>query len=192
MDRMKIRQFLKVAVAGLASVGFLLPQTGAQAGKLIPTPRSVAAIPGILDVEMSATGTVTGQMIDSKGKPVDGAVVVFRQGKRDVTKAVTDSKGVFVARDLRGGVYRVISQQGQSVYRLWTPKTAPPIAKSRMVLTQRRSLVRGQDAFVPPAPISLFQIGLVGVSGLSLGLAIDSQNQVDDLEKIVDDLQMSP
>jgi hypothetical protein len=70
-------------------------------------------------------------------------VLVMSQGK-EVGRAETDASGGFAVRGLTGGVYTVATPIGGSVYRAWSPRTAPPAAVTSALIVPDQNIVRGQ------------------------------------------------
>jgi hypothetical protein len=110
---------------------------------------ALAKGPAIPDVALQDGGVLQGQLLDkSGGVKVAKPVVVTQKGKV-VVIAMTDKQGRFSIRGMRGGVHQIESEHGKGVYRLWAPMTAPPVAKSGILMVVDDSVVRGQDEFGP-------------------------------------------
>jgi hypothetical protein len=106
---------------------------------------ALAKGPAIPDVALQDGGVLQGQLLDKSGAAKAATPVVVAQKGKVVVVAMTDKKGEFRIRGLRGGVYQLESEHGKGVYRLWAPKTAPPAAKSGVLMIVDDSIVRGQD-----------------------------------------------
>jgi hypothetical protein len=127
---------LQTILAGIACVGVVCPPS-AMAGE----PQSVAK-----DVELRSGGVLVGQVMDQQGAAKAGTVVSIWQAEREVVSTQTDANGIFAAQGLRGGVYQVLTPEGQALCRFWAPETAPPAATDAVVLVTGQELVRGQWA----------------------------------------------
>lgn len=143
---MIVFRMLRKAAVALAVGGMLFPQTDVLAATPGPLPAEQAApaMPEVVDVALSAGGTLVGRVIDEQGQPVDGALVSFRQGDHEVASIVSAQDGTFSADNLRAGVYVVQAGQGEGVFRFWAPNTAPPSARQDAVIVSGTQVVRGQ------------------------------------------------
>lgn len=101
--------------------------------------------PAIRDVALQADSVLQGQLLNKSGTPKASTPVVVAQKGKVVVVAMTDKQGRFSIRGIRGGVYQIESEHANGVYRLWAPKTAPPAAKSAVLMVVDDSVVRGQD-----------------------------------------------
>lgn len=137
---MKIRSMQRAAAA-LACVGLLMPQ-GAIAAPVAP--QQVAKKVVSQDVALRKGGVFVGQLVDAQGKALAGSEVALIHGKDIVVRTKTDKNGVFAAKGLRGGEYRVAAAGGQTNYRLWAPKTAPPAASNGALIVTGDAVVNGQ------------------------------------------------
>ena len=96
----------------------------------------VATAPVVSDVALQTGNTLQGQVVDDQGQPVAGAPVSLLQKQQEVAKATTAPDGSFQVSGVKGGVYRVVTLQGDGTYRAWPQSSAPPSAKPKIVLTQ--------------------------------------------------------
>ena len=144
---MKSLKFIRGAVVALAALGVVFPQlTAVAAGPKSaakPIIRTVAAN-SVLDIGLTQGGTFTGRVVDQTGAALEGAEVVVKQGKTEVSRTITDKQGTFVATNMKGGVYTVASGATEGTYRVWTEKSAPPSAKSQALLVMGQNGARGQ------------------------------------------------
>ena len=115
------------------------------AGVVISLPQLALADPGVAikDVALQAKGTLKGHVVDSRGRPVPSRVALLQQGKT-VAQSRTESTGAFSVHGLKGGVYEIRTDHGTGFYRLWSAKSAPPIASQSVLLVNNKKLVRGQ------------------------------------------------
>lgn len=137
----KLRMFNAAPIV-LACWGMLVPTANLRAEEAASTETKVAA--KITDVALGDGGVAVGVVVDGQGKPVDGASVAIKTDSKVVATVVTDEKGEFAVREMRGGIYEIQAPQGAAVFRFWTAKAAPPAAKNRMTLVSDAKLVRGQ------------------------------------------------
>ena len=116
-------------------------------GMLVPTAEiraEEAAKTTISDIALGDGGVARGIVVDGQGRPVDGASVSIKTDAKVVATVVTDDKGEFSVREIRGGVHEVHAPQGAAVFRFWTAKAAPPAAKNRITIVSDAKAVRGQ------------------------------------------------
>lgn len=177
-----MKRFVQTAVLGLSCLGMALPQTNLMAAG----PKPAATQQSVQDVALAPGGTFYGHVVDEQGNALEGAVVRVTQGKRKVAETVTDKTGLFVAKNLRGGVYRVVAGQADNTYRFWAPETAPPSAQTKTVMVSSAKVVRGQ--------LGLGALGGIGTStaivgGTVIGGTIYTSSENDDLQETIDQLQ---
>ena len=96
------------------------------------------------NVELSESGLVKGQLLDSAGKPIAKKVVEIRTQAGSV-KHLTDADGRFVVSSKSGGNCALVVDEQSYACRLWTNKTAPPKSlTSFSVVYANGPVVRGQ------------------------------------------------
>lgn len=101
--------------------------------------------PQISDVALDAHGKLQGTFVDRQGRPMAGSLIVARQVNGRSCTAVTDAHGTFEAAGLSGGIWSVTVGEQSSWLRAWTHSTAPPAAKSKLLLVRKAPVVRGQS-----------------------------------------------
>lgn len=169
-------RLLQGAAVALATLGFVVPSP-----KLFAADKAAAKKvqkSQVPDVSLASGGVFSGRVVDHSGTPLEGAEVVVKQGKDEVTRTVTDKNGLFTAKNLKGGVYQVSSGNTDGVFRLWTEKTAPPVAKGQALLVMGENGARGQFGAIDPT-IVLLTVGVIAAVVLS-AIAVDKINDVDD------------
>jgi len=136
----------------IASLGLVFPGQLHAAGPGTPgqeSPATAAVAPLIADVALDDDGRLSGQAVDGAGLPAAGKpVAVVHQG-REVAHTQTDAAGRFTVNHLTGGVYEVHCEDGASLTRLWAPHTAPPAARSTLLVSCGGPIVRGQHTMGP-------------------------------------------
>lgn len=172
-------RFLKGAAVVLATLGFVVPSpklfADGQTAKQQPVKKAQKS--QIPDVSL-AGGSFSGRVVDHSGTVLEGAEVVIKQGKTEVTRVVTDKNGVFTAKNMKGGVYQVSSGNTDGVFRLWTEKSAPPAAKGQALLVMGENGGRGQFGAIDPT-IVLLTAGVIAAVVLS-AIALDKINSLED------------
>lgn len=118
-------------------------------GMILPTaalsaePQIEPAAPS-LDVALGAEGLFRGQLVDAQGVPQQGVEVAMLYQGQEVVRSVTDQRGVFAAKGLRGGQYQVVAQNHVANYRLWNAGAAPPVARPAALMVTGSDVVNGQ------------------------------------------------
>jgi hypothetical protein len=174
-------RLLKGAAVALATLGLSIPSPKLFAADP-PTKGNPAAAQRpqksqIPDVSLTAGGVFSGRVIDHAMNPLEGAEVVVKQGKNEIARTVTDSKGQFTVQNMKGGVYQVTSGNTDGVFRVWTERTAPPVAKQQQaLLVLGENGARGQFGAIDPT-IVLLTAGVIAAVVLS-AIAVDKINSV--------------
>jgi hypothetical protein len=119
--------------AAVACVGMVLP----------PAAFSAAPVVDSYDIALRDGGVLVGQVVDRQGVAKAGTAVSIRFAENEVARTTTDQNGVFAAKGLRGGQYQLLTDDGVTVCRLWSPDTAPPAAKPAALVVSGDSVVRG-------------------------------------------------
>jgi hypothetical protein len=152
MRKMRRSLRLKTTSMLLASLGLLVPQqlpaappAGAAASQ--PAQARTAETPAVIDVALAEGGRLNGQALDRAAGPAAGKPILVMQQGRLIASTRTDAAGRFSVDRLTGGVYEVQCDGGESVSRLWAPRTAPPAAKQILLVTCGDGVVRGQTTF---------------------------------------------
>jgi hypothetical protein len=123
--------------------------------------------PKIRDVALNENGNLHGYFVDHIGQPLGGRLIVARQGTQKVRTAKSDASGAFEISGLRGGNWSVIVGTQTSLLRVWNAGSAPPTAKSNLLLVRKASIVRGQS-IVEPEIMTAFDNGALFSAGATL------------------------
>ena len=144
---MRLSRFLRGCVVAATCSGMMSAQLAQAAGPQVPSPATspvAAAQTRIQDIALKDHGVFTGTVLDEQGTARAAIpVTVSRQGKV-VARTETNAAGQFIVRDLSGGLYEVQTPAGSGVYRLWSPRTAPPAALAAATVMPNGSVVRAQ------------------------------------------------
>jgi len=185
---MKRLQMLKGVIVGLVGWGIVCPPPQVMAASPRPVVRTEApAAPIVTDVTLSAGGTLTGQVVDGQGIGIDGALVSLRQSGQEVAQTLTNGEGRFSVTNLRGGTYEIATGQQVAIYRCWAPNTAPPAAKSNVLLVSDNTTARGQYG----PGVDVITISTLVLGGLAAGFAIAAYTRIDDVDDKVDRIEKS-
>ena len=131
---------------------------------LLPAAEVVSSTQAV-DVALSATGTLEGQVVDTKGHSRGETAVEVCRGRLVVARVLTDTKGRYAVSNLPGGLYQVRVDGTETLIRAWAPGTAPRSASSRLQVVADATVVRGQEA--PPVAAKSSSGGLFDGSALS-------------------------
>lgn len=144
--------------------------------------RSAAAAVAPQDVALSEGGVLTGQVVNTAGKPQAMAPVSLATGGKEIARVATDNEGQFRVASLQGGVYQVSTSGNSGVYRFWAPRTAPPSSLNGLNMVTGDSVVRGQMGGGPLASagqwIAEHPIITAGViaAAIAIPLALDDDD----------------
>lgn len=106
------------------------------------------ASPGpIFDVGLSSTGSLVGQVVDDRGKPVANSPVEIAASNRKAVLTTTNEFGYFTVDNLRAGVYVATAPGTAKMVRVWAPHTAPPAASNGILLVQPERTARAQNGY---------------------------------------------
>lgn len=133
--------------------------------------------PVFTDVALQQGGLLMGSVVDQQGVAQPGTEVAVHYRDAEVARAVTDESGVFAVQGLRGGQYRIATNQGVSAVRAWSPETAPPAARPLARVVQGDQVVRG--AFMGMSTGTLLGVG-VAVTAIGVGVGVAVANDDDD------------
>lgn len=126
---------IKPLLAALSCLGMLFSS--------IATAATPLATPS--DVALGNGGVLIGQVVDAQGNVSAMATVILSDYRQEIARVRTDQEGKFSVSGLRGGVYRISSQDKEALYRLWAPNTAPPVAQQGVTLVVGNQVVCGQN-----------------------------------------------
>lgn len=117
----------------------------------------------ILDIELTADDSLHGVALDASGNP-RAQIPVALIGERRVHRTITDARGRFRITPAAAGVSKLTTGHAEIGVRCWMNGTAPPQAKSQVLLADQ-GIQRGQR------PIGDFLAGPVLI-GLIIAAAI--------------------
>jgi hypothetical protein len=131
------------AAAIITQPGFVLAGEVNQTNQPVVA-RSAAAALAPQDVALADGGVLTGQVVDTAGKPQAMTPVSLVTSGKEIARVTTDKQGQFRVASLKGGVYQVSTSGKSGVYRFWAPQTAPPSSLSGLNMVTGNQIVRGQ------------------------------------------------
>ena len=107
--------------------------------------------PLVIDVALASGGELTGHVVGQDGTcTARETVYVLAAGSGGRHLQNRRRAADFALTGLTGGVYDVRWAHGVTICRLWAPQTAPPSAKSDLLLTANATVVRGQTGHPDP------------------------------------------
>jgi hypothetical protein len=130
-------------LATIAAITIFLSAGFAHAIEATTTPRTVSAI---TDIALDDAGLFTGRVVDRQGKSISNTPVTMLLHNEVVSQVKTDAQGNFRVAGLKGGVYRVMTDQGAAVCRMWVTGTAPPSAKKSALIVSQGPIAAGNTA----------------------------------------------
>ena len=148
-----------LAAAGLLGSQILLP-----AAQIVSSTRAV-------DVALSADGSLSGSVVDTRGHSRGKTVIEVRRGRRLVARTLSDDKGLYTVKNLPGGLYQVRVDGTETLIRAWAAGTASRSATDPLQVVADAPIARGQDKEAPPTDaVESSSDGLFGGSSMSTGL----------------------
>jgi carboxypeptidase family protein len=181
---MKSLKLVRGAMVALAALGVAFPQLPAIAAgsKTAAKPIVKTVAPNtVLDIGLTQGGTFAGRVVDHTGAGMEGAEVVIKQGKAEVSRTITDKQGSFVASNLKGGVYTVASGATEGTYRAWSEKTAPPSAKGQALLVLGQNGARGQGGMFDEGGLVILVGATLIVSTIAAIYAVKAHEDIHEL-----------
>ena len=144
------------------------------------------------DVELTADGTLQGQVYTPEGSPVENAAVELRYQGIAIARTTTGAQGDFLITGVRGGAHHLAVGSMMSPVRLWKNGTAPEGAVEGIVVAANENVIRGQgydeygSAYAPPTSgfgiIDVVTGAMLATSVAALVYAIDTNSDLEDLE----------
>ena len=150
-----MKRFNRIVLC-LAVIGLVVPQVPAAAAGQAP----------IADVALTTEGLLRGQLVDRDGAAKANVPVTVYAAEQAVGQSRTDRQGNFAIRLAKGGVYRLSDGETSTILRVWTSQSAPPSAKSGVLMVSDKDLARGQLGGDHPL------LPFVLVVGLAAGIAV--------------------
>jgi len=139
-----------------------------------------AQAPPLVDVKLHEGGVLLGQVVTAQSAAVPEVDVALSSRGRELAKGKTDKNGYFAFGGLHDGVYQVVTADGQSTFRAWTEKAAPPVAQPGLLVVTGDEAVRGQGVMrrVRNALANPIVAGGLIAAGIVIPIALDDANDV--------------
>jgi protease II len=128
--------------------------------------------PAVSDVALQQDGVLRGQVLNTTGTPQAKLQVALVKNGKLVATTETNTKGEFAIANVNPGVYQIESQHAGGVYRVWEKRTAPPAAKSGVLMVGDTNVVRAQLGGEKYGPAIRGAIA-GGLAGAGLAVALD-------------------
>lgn len=173
---MKIQAYRRATVWLVAYSIVLLPAEqilAANPTPVAPPARPAAAQSPVRDVALGLGGVLRGQVVDAQGLVCPDIPVALAKSNAPNQVAAagkTDRNGRFQIQGVTAGVYRVETEQGATVCRLWAPNTAPPSAIPAAMIVQGEGPVRGNLGGLSPWSWTLIGLGIAAAIAVPLAL----------------------
>ena len=144
-------------VACVAGVSMIVPAMPVSAAPKVTQESRTGA-----DVVL-VNGELNGRLLNSNGKPMNGASVVVSKNGKVVAKTTTQTDGSYNVEGLSSGVHTVSMADGRFPVRLWSKQAAPASARTQFVVA--KTAVRGQyvDEY------GIYVVGVVAAAALIVG-----------------------
>ena len=129
----------------LATLGMLIPNGSIATPLPGVAPKEQEAAHGVVsDMALDEGGMLRGQVVDQQGSELAGIPVHLLRDGQAVARTLTDTHGRFAFRGLQGGVYQIEAAASYLTCRVWSHRTAPPMARSAAMIVANDETVRGQ------------------------------------------------
>lgn len=173
--RLRCNRTLNVVV--LACTVSLMPLQQVLAANPFAGSKKAKGGPVVGDVELAPGGVLKGQVVDVRGTPrVDTPVRLIKSGAaaEAALACQTNAEGRFHVAGLSGGVYRVETPAGATMFRVWPAKMAPPSAIQEALFVEGGEAVRGNVSNITPLGWALIGLGIA--AAIAIPLAIDDDD----------------
>ncbi len=137
-----MKTLFKIGV-GLASVACTMMAVPQVSFAVEPSSSQQEAL-AVHDVSLANGGVLKGQIITSSGQTRAKVPVILGQRGKELAKATTNANGEFAFKGVPSGVYHVSAGTQGGMYRVWSEQTAPPTAKTGVMIVNNEEVVRGQ------------------------------------------------
>ena len=174
-------RIIQGVVVTLAVMGIVAPSpklfANDQGKSSAPPVKKVEQATHVPDITLGAGGVFSGRVVAHDGTPLEGSEVVIKQGEKLVMKTVTDKNGLFTVEDMKSGIFQVSSGNTDGVFRLWSEKTAPPVAKGQALLVMGENGERGQWGGIDPWIV--FLTAAIIASLILIAINLDRTNKIN-------------
>jgi hypothetical protein len=165
-------QRLRTLTAWLACLAWLLPT----AWVYPQDPQNGAtARPAISDIRLDEGDCLQGQLVNLDGQVVEGETLELYRGSHFIQRATSGKNGRFRFEDTMAGVYQIRFGSCAVACRAWSHGSAPPVAKSHLIVLSAPPTVRGQQPIECLFRNPLF-IGLVAAVAVAIPVIIHNAN----------------
>lgn len=154
---MSVRRFVHGLTFSMVSLGLVLHPVALPIAAEEPlewsadhTSRMPALIPA--DIRLQPGGVLLGALVNERGRAVRDTPVAVYHNHNEVVRTVSNNRGRFLVRGLRGGVYRLVTPHAVAICRAWSPGTAPPAARKAIIVVTSPTIRAQYDPAVPPGP----------------------------------------
>jgi hypothetical protein len=181
-SKMNILRSIKLRMFVVATSIVLLPMQQLLAANPQITssaPAASAAPAGVVrDLALQPGGEMKGKVLDAQGQPCARVAirVVRTSDENAVATTQTDVQGQFAVNGMTGGLYRLETPAGASIYRLWAPNTAPPAAVNSALVLQGDPTVRGNLGGIGWLGWTLIGLGVAAAVAIPLALTDDNDD----------------
>jgi len=180
---MTVPKRLQQGMVWLACCGVCLPTQQAKGDERFTTATKSAEL--VDDVAIDPEGILTGRVLNSDGKPVEGTQVdLVRADDQLASTTTTAENGSFQFEGVAGGVYRILAVNHSVMVRAWTSDAAPPNARNESWIVVG-DVVRAQGCSTcgdaggsgcGNSPLGWLLIGAAIAAAIAIPLALDDDD----------------
>lgn len=178
---MKISRTARCLAMLLATLNWVLPVSQVHAfeppnPQQLTTPRTKAVY--VNDIAFGTGGQLRGYVFNRQGQPSDAFRLKVTQNGRPATEVVTDKQGRFQVDGMRGGMFQVAAGKQTYMCRGWVAGTAPPKARTDLLVVPDGVVERGQRPIGDLFFADPVMVGLVVAAAIAIPIAVS--NSKDD------------
>lgn len=182
---MTVMKWKRATLVAMVCLGIMFPQSALLAGP--ESPAAARQVIQVADIALAEDGVLNGNVVNEQGEGIADTTVSVRFNQKDVAKVKTDQNGRFQVKNLRAGQHLIVSGKEAAVVRFWAADSAPPKSRDSVLLVKGSPVVRAQLG-----GLSMVDLVVVGLAGAALGVAIDNNDKIKDVQDAVNQLPSSP
>ncbi|MDG2380263.1 MAG: hypothetical protein P8N76_01175 [Pirellulaceae bacterium] len=134
--------------ARTCAIGFALFSLILPTHVVAQAPKAPAKRPQVHDIQLNAQGKLRVVVVDGQGQRIPQSQIKLTRddfsASPQSTLGVTNNRGEHTFQKLAGGIYRLETDQGICMCRLWTKAAAPPSASQSLLIVNDTRIARGQ------------------------------------------------
>jgi hypothetical protein len=163
---------LRLTMAGLACLTWVLPLRAFATDGITASPPVSRSTPQIHDVALGSGGRLVGQFVDGQGQPRANQTVMVVRPSGQQWQTQTDASGRFVLEGMSGGLYQIATTDAVIACRCWSDNAAPPASIREVLIVSGDGIQRGQRPLADFLFSGPFLIALVIAAAIAIPIAV--------------------